>query len=156
MHLTAGELTLFSSAVAVVAIAGGYLGVRSANNTAVAIARDERAARRRSDLDSQKRIAYSSFLVALSQLADDQIQLEIATRQKQTEKDGDLWLGAANSARIANDSLANLSLVAPESIRALANTAFNHALKATESDITTLAEEGEELAGVMRNDLGSD
>jgi hypothetical protein len=155
MHLTANELTLVSSAVAVVAIVAGYLGVRSANNTAVAIARDERAARRRSELDSQKRVAYSSFLVALSQLADDQIQLDIATRRKQTEKD-ELWLRAANSARIANDNLANLFLVAPESIRALANTAFNHALKASENDITTLAEEGEELAGTMRNDLEPD
>lgn len=155
MHLTADELTLVSSAVAVVAIVGGYLGVRSANNTAVAIARDERAARRRSELDSQKRIAYSSFLAALSQLADDQIQFDIATRQKRTEKD-ELWLRAADSARIANDSLANLCLVAPESIRALANTAFSHALKASDSDITTLAEEGEELAGVMHNDLEPD
>lgn len=155
MQLTANELALVSSVVAVAAIVAGYLGVRSANNTAVAIARDERAARRRSELDNQKRITYSSFLVALSQLADDQIQLDIATRQKQTERDG-LWLKAANSARMANDSLANLCLVAPESIQALANTAFNHAIKASDIDITTLAEEGEDLAGTMRNDLESD
>jgi hypothetical protein len=155
MHLTVNELALVSSAVTAVAIAGGYLGVRSANNTAVAIARDERAARRRSELDSQKRIAYSSFLVTLSQLADDQIQLDIATRKKQTERDA-LWSRAANSARIANDNLANLCLVAPEPIRALANTAFSNALRASERDITTLAEEGEELAGAMHNDLEHD
>jgi len=152
MHLTVNELALVSSAVTAVAIVGGYLGVRSANNTAVAIARDERAARRRSELDGQKRIAYSSFLVALSQLADDQIQLDIATRKKQMERDA-LWSRAANSARIANDGLANLCLVAPESIRALANTAFGSALKASDRDITTLAEEGEELAGAMHDDL---
>jgi hypothetical protein len=155
MQLTANELALVSSIVAIIAIVGGYLGVRSANKTAITIARDERAARRRSELDSQKRIAYSSFLVALSQLADDQIQLDIATRQKRTEKD-ELWLRAANSARMANDSLANLYLVAPEQIRALANTAFSHAIKASDSDITTLAEEGEELADTMRNDLEPD
>jgi hypothetical protein len=101
------------------------------------------------------RIAYSSFLVALSQLADDQIQLDIATSKKQTERDA-LWSRAANSARIANDSLANLCLVAPESIRALANTAFSSALKASDRDITTLAEEGEELAGAMHDDLEPD
>lgn len=155
MHLTTNELALVSSAVAVVAIVGGYFGIRSANNTAVAIARDERAARRRSELDSQKRIAYSSFLAALSLLADDQIQLDIATKQKRTERD-ELWLRAANSARIANDTLADLYLVAPESIRTLANAAFSHAIKASDSDITTLAEEGEELAGMMRNDLEPD
>jgi hypothetical protein len=155
MNLTANELALVSSAVAVVAIMGGYLGVRSANNTAVAIARDERAARRRSELDSQKRMAYSAFLASLSLLADDQIQLDIAARQKRTERN-ELWLRATNSARIANDSLANLCLVAPESIRTSANAAFSHALKAGESDIATLAEEGEELAGMMRDDLESD
>ena len=88
-------------------------------------------------------------------LADEQIQLDIATRQKRTERD-ELWLRAANSARIANDSLASLCLVAPESIRTLANAAFSHALKASDSDITTLAEEGEEIAGMMRNDLEPD
>src|ERR1700678_3587844 len=116
MQLTVDELTLVSSAVAVVAIVGGYLGVRSANNTAVAIARDERAARRRSELDSQKRVTYSSFLTALSQLADDQIQLEIATKKRQAGRE-ELWSRAVNSARLANDCLANLTLVAPESVR---------------------------------------
>lgn len=57
---------------------------------------------------------------------------------------------------MANDSLANLCLVAPESIRTLANAAFSRALKASDSDITTLAEEGEELAGMMRYDLDPD
>jgi hypothetical protein len=40
--------------------------------------------------------------------------------------------------------------------RRLANTAFSHAIRASDSDITTLAEEGEDLAGTMRNDLESD
>jgi hypothetical protein len=155
MHLTANELTLVSSAVTVVAILGGYLGVRSANRTAITIARDERAARRRSELDSQKRVFYSSFLTALSQLADDQIQLEIATQKKQAGRE-ELWSRAANSARLANDSLANLTLVAPKSVRILANTAFSDALKATDNDIAILAEEGEELASLMRDDLEPD
>jgi hypothetical protein len=155
MHLTSSELTLASSAVTVVAILGGYLGVRSANRTAIAVARSERAARRRSELDSQKRVAYSSFLAALSQLGDDQIQLEIATRKKQADRE-ELWSRVVSSARVANDSLANLALVAPKSVRALANIAFRDTLKATDNDITMLAEEGEELASLMRDDLDSD
>jgi len=154
MQLTMHELTLVPGAVAIVAIVGGYLGVRSANSTAVSIARDERAARRRSELDAQKRTVYSTFLVALSKLTDDQIELDIATSQTRPEKD-ELWFRAANSARLANDSLANLCLVAPEPIRALANAAFSHALKASKNDITALAEEGEELADAIRRDLES-
>ena len=155
MHLTAHELALVPSTVAIAAIVGGYLGVRSANTTAVSIARDERAARRRSDLDAQKRAAYCSYLVALSKLTDDQIELDIATRKTRPEKD-ELWFRAANSARLANDNLANLCLIASEPVRALANAAFNHALKASENDIAALAEEGEELADAIRNDLQAD
>lgn len=154
MQLTTHELTIVPSVVAVIAIAGGFFGVRSANLTAVAIARDERDARRRSELDTQKRIVYSAFLVALSKLTDDQIELDIATNHKRPERD-EIWLRATNSARVANDNLATLSLVATPSLSASANAAFGHALKATEAEIAALAEEGEELAGAMRRDLES-
>jgi hypothetical protein len=154
MELTTDELTLVPSVVAIIAIVGGYMGVRSANQTAVAIARDERDAQRRSELDTQKRIAYSAFLVALAQLTDDEIELDIATKRQRSER-SDVWLKATNSARMANDSLANLSLVAPRSICDSANAAFGHALKAAEEDIAALAEEGEALADSMRNDLES-
>lgn len=154
MQLTTDELTLVPNVVAIIAILGGYLGVRSANLTAVAIARDERDGRRRSELDAQKRTAYSAFLVALAKLTDDQIEFDIATKNKRSERD-DIWLKATNSARVANDNLATLSLVAPRSIYDSANAAFGHALKATEEDISALAEEGEELANSMRNDLES-
>lgn len=154
MQLTTHELTAATSAVTVIAIVGGYLGVRSANLTAVAIAREERAARRRSELDILKRAAYSAFLVALSKLTDDQIELDIATKQKRTDRDK-IWLRATDSARVANDNLATLSLVAPQPIRAFANAAFGRAFKATKENILALAEEGEELADMMRIDLES-
>ncbi len=154
MQLTTHELTAVPSAIAVIAIAGGYLGVRSANLTAVAIAREERAARRRSELDTLKRAAYSAFLVALSKLTDDQIELDIATNHKRPDRD-EIWLRVTDSARVANDNLATLSLVAPHPIRASANAAFGRALKATEEDILAVAEEGEELADAMRIDLES-
>jgi hypothetical protein len=154
MQLTTHELTSIPSAVAVIAIVGGYLGVRSANLTAVAIAREERDARRRSELDTLKRAAYSAFLLVLSKLADDQIELDIATKHERPDRD-EIWLRATDSARVANDNLATLSLVAPQSIRASANAAFGRALKATEEDILAVAEEGEELADTMRIDLES-
>lgn len=152
MQLTAHELMVIPSIIAVIAIAGGYLGVRSANLTAVSIARDERAARRRSEQDLLRRAAYSAFLVTLSKLIDDQIELDIATRHKRPNRD-QIWLRATDSARVANDNLATLSLVAPIPIRTLANSAFERALKAAEQDILALAEDGEALADAMRLDL---
>ena len=44
MRLTTNEMTLISSGVAIAAIVAGYLGVRSANRTAIVIARDKRSA----------------------------------------------------------------------------------------------------------------
>jgi hypothetical protein len=79
VQLTNQELTAASSLVAVVAIVGGYLGIRSANRNALAIAKDTRAAQRKSDLDALKRIAYSGFLSALAKLADDQMKFDGAT-----------------------------------------------------------------------------
>jgi hypothetical protein len=155
VQLTTHELSIIPSIVAVSAIAGGYLGVRSANRTSVAIARDERATRRHSELDAIKRTIYSAFLVALSKLTDDQIELDIATKHEQPERE-DVWLRTTRSARAANDNLATLSLVAPQSIYTFANTAFGHALKATQRDIAAVAEEGEALARAMRRDLESE
>jgi hypothetical protein len=154
LQLTVHELTAIPSTVAVIAIAGGYLGVRSANRTAIAIAREERAARRRGERDTLKRAAYSAFLVAVSKLTDDQIELDISTKRNRPNRD-EIWLRATESARVANDSLATLTLVAPVSIRTLANAAFGRALKAVEDDILAIAEEGEHLAEAMRIDLDS-
>ena len=90
--------------------------------------------------------------MTLSKLIDDQIELDIATRHKRPNRD-QIWLRATDSARVANDNLAALSLVAPIPIRTLANSAFERALKAAEQDILALAEDGEALADAMRLDL---
>jgi hypothetical protein len=152
MQLTAHELTAASSAVAALAIAGGYLGVRSANRTAVAIAREERFARRASDLDALKRVAYSEFLVALSKLADDQMAFDAASRYAKGEAD-EIWQRSVDSAQAANDRLAQLALVAPRSICVMAEGAFKRALKATEDDVSAVAADGEDLTIAMRADL---
>jgi hypothetical protein len=101
-----------------------------------------------------RRAAYSAFLVAVSKLTDDQIELDISTKRNRPNRD-EIWLRATESARVANDSLATLTLVAPVSIRTLANAAFGRALKAVEDDILAIAEEGEHLAEAMRIDLDS-
>jgi hypothetical protein len=152
MQITAHELTGASSVVAALAIVGGYLGVRSANRTAVAIAREERSARRRSDLDVIKRVTYSEFLVALSKLADDQMAFEIASKDDGNEA-GRVWQRSVDSAQLANDRLAQLELIAPKSICVMAESAFKRALKATREDISAVAADGENLIAAMRADL---
>ena len=152
MRLTTNEMTLISSGVAIAAIVAGYLGVRSANRTAIVIARDERSARQQSEQDALKRASYSAFLLTLSKLTDDQIALDIATKQDRADRE-ELWLRAIQSAADANNHLATLRLVAPEFIYASANAAFRSALDATEGAISPLAEEGEQLTEAMRKDL---
>jgi hypothetical protein len=152
MRLTSNELTAASSAVAALAIVGGYLGVRSANRTAVAIAREERSARLASDLDALKRVAYSDFLVALSNLADDQMAFDASARYAKEESDK-RWQRSVSSAQTANERLAQLALVATPPIRTMAEEAFKRALKATEDDISAVAADAEELLAVMRADL---
>src|SRR5690348_18251923 len=79
MVLTGHELTAASSAVAVLAILGGYLGVRSANRNALRIAREERSARRKDEFDYLKRSTYARFLEALTTLAMASLEQEKAT-----------------------------------------------------------------------------
>jgi hypothetical protein len=154
MRLTPPELTAASSAVAALAIVGGYLGVRSANRTAVAIAREERSVRLTSNLDALKRVAYSEFLVALSKLADDQMAFDVSARYAKEESEK-LRRRSVSSARTANDKLAQLALVASQPIRTIAEEAFRRALSATEDDISAVAADAEELLAVMRTDLGT-
>jgi hypothetical protein len=69
MHITGTELAAASSAVAALAIVGGYLGVHSANRNALKIAREERSARRKDELDALKRTTYVKTLADLTALA---------------------------------------------------------------------------------------
>jgi len=153
MQVTSHELAAAASVVAVLAIVGGYLGVRSANRTAVTIAREERVARRSSDLDALKRVVYSEFLVTLSKLADDQMAFDATTRCPQEEY-SKMWQRSVDSAQAANDRLAQLGLIAPPSIRSMAESAFMHALEATKDDISDMATDAEDLMAAMRADLG--
>lgn len=62
MHLTGNELSIASSAVAALAIIGGYLGVSSANRNALKIAREERSSKRSDDFNELKRQVYAQYL----------------------------------------------------------------------------------------------
>lgn len=81
MKLTTNELAVIPSAVAAIAIIGAYFGVKSANNNALKLAREERQARRTYELTELKREAYVRCLEVA-------YELEIASLQVAIERDG--------------------------------------------------------------------
>src|SRR6266513_1436954 len=115
MVLTVHELTAASSAVALLAILGGYLGVRSANRNALKIAREERSSRRRDELDDLRRATYAKFLVALTALAIASLEQEAiaATPQIRGEPRIKAMKKRTDALATARNIAAELDLLAP-------------------------------------------
>jgi hypothetical protein len=67
IHLTSNELSAASSIVAALAIIGGYLGVRSANQNALKIAREERRSQKKEESNQLKRDIYARLTAAAMQ-----------------------------------------------------------------------------------------
>jgi hypothetical protein len=82
VHLTGSELTAASSAVAALAIAGGYLGVRSANSNAVKIASEQRSSRREDEQNALLRATYARCLAALNVLAVASMELSVPREER--------------------------------------------------------------------------
>ena len=156
VHLTGNELTAASSAVAAVAIAGGYLGVRSANRNALKIAREERSSRRKDELDALKRTIYVRCLTALDALpmASAQVSASQATSDP------------ANQARMAaqrqslDEALAvlynvtvDIQLIAPDPVRVLAVEAMTAAAKSAMYTDSAYTRGVLKLRTAMRYDL---
>jgi hypothetical protein len=114
MHLTDHEVTIatsaLSGAIAIAAIIWGYRGVRSANISAVQIARDERVSRHETDLRTEKRIAYVKMLSDFSTL------ISILAGSSETQ-----WADAVQRAIL---SLAEVEITAPKNLYRLALQAY--------------------------------
>ena len=153
MILTANELAVVSSAVAVVGIVGGYLGVRSANRNAVKIAREERSTRRRDELDDLKRATYARFLAALTALAAASLRLEAITGAGLR---ADAPITAARKREeaftAAHDIAAELDLLAP-GMHELAADALEKAHGCTRGNRSHFSARLAELRTTMRRDL---
>jgi hypothetical protein len=106
--LTGHELTAASSAVAVLAIIGGYLGVRSANRNAVKIAREERTSRRHDELDAQKRVIYTRCVEALFTLHTASIRASAIDHSEAEIRQ------SIDAALAAHDAVLQVELIAPE------------------------------------------
>ena len=155
MHLTDHELTAASSAVAALAIIGGYLGVRSANRNALAIAREERSTRRKDELDALKRATYAKFLAALTALATLSMERDGANSNAKASpayRTSVLrqWLAAMHAGMAA---LAEVELIAPDIVRELAQRAFAASRASTQTDATSFIRTVGVVGVAMRYDL---
>jgi len=157
MFLTTHELTAASSAVAALAIVGGYLGVRSANHNALEIAREERSFKHEDDLNSLKRVTYARFITALTGLAS--ASLEQGSITVSPEMRGDARISAIKK---RNDALtdarnvfAELELCAPRHLCELASDCLSKATSCSRDTPSEFTRGTTELRIAMRFDLGS-
>lgn len=154
MMLTADELAAVSSMVAALGIVGGYLGVRSANRSAVQIAREERTTRRRDELDDLKRATYARFLASLTSLAAASLSLEAirasGTRGREVIEAAEKRDGAFAAAQ---DIAAELDLLGSVALRAIAEEALEKARACNRENRPQLSMKLSELRVVMRRDL---
>ena len=151
MQLTEHELTAASSAVAIFAIVGGYLGVRSANHNAVNIARDERSAKQQDELNALKRDVYAKFygaLMALLETTIEKLHLESGSEQwvAQTRRTSDCMLSAANL-------MSQIELIAGKRLCNMASSAFGGLVTAESVDDLNKAINRSALFDAMRDDL---
>lgn len=154
MILTGNELAAASSAVAAIGILGGYLGVRSANRNALQIAREERATRRRDELDDLKRATYVRFLAALTSLSVASLEVEDLI---EAGIRGDEVITAAKSKgdafSAAHDIAAELDLLTSGILRELADEALEKARACQRENRSEFSLKLSELRVAMRRDL---
>ena len=155
MNITGHELTAASSAVAALAILGGYLGVASANRNALRIAREERASRRLVEFESLKRLTYSKFLSVLAGLALASVEQEEVTASPQIR--GETRISAIRKqkdSRAAADKIfAELELLAPDLLRELAGDSLELACVCTRKNRTIFTQSETRLRIAMRHDV---
>ena len=153
MYLTDHELTAASSVIAALAIVGGYLGVRSANNTAVKIAREASSTRRQDELNAVKLQVYAKFFAALQVLRDARYAV-IATENG--HKPAELHVEQEISANHeASNLMSQIELIAGSDLRQLGTNMFQRVLMATDENALGDAIDQDALFDAMRDDLGS-
>jgi hypothetical protein len=125
VQLTGHELTAATSAVAALAIVGGYLGVRSANRNAVRIAREERSSRRENEANALMRTTYARCLAALNILAVTSMEFSgpknkmrsVDIPDKELQEEYDAALAKCSAAEVSAHNVgAEIDLIAPPAI----------------------------------------
>jgi hypothetical protein len=152
--LTGHELTAASSAVAVLAILGGYLGIRAANRNAVKIASEERSSRQRDEFKYLKRSTYARFLEALTTLAMASIEEHEITADPHI-RGGPVILAIEkqeNALAAVRSIAAELSLLIPE-LDGLANESIESATTCNRKDRQAFEQAVTKLRIAMHHDL---
>jgi len=137
VKLTTNELAIIPSAVAAIAIIGGYFGVRSANSNALNLAREERQARRTYELTELKREVYFRCLEVLNEL---EIATLLASINAGTSPSGHASAGLLERKTKAYVAALNasgqLKLFGPPKVIALMNDVMVIASRATPTSFT--------------------
>ena len=153
--LTGHELTAIPSAVAMLAIVGGYIGVRTANNNALSIAREERSSRRQGELTALRRTTYARLLAALTSLASAALEQEaiVANAQIHGEQRIGVIMKKKEALTEARNIVAELKLLAAEALRDLANNTLETARLCSRENEAVFIEETAKLRAAMRREL---
>lgn len=153
MHLTGNELTAASSVVAALAIVGGYLGVRSANQNALTISREERLSRGKEELDALKRTIYTKTMSELLALADAKISVAIREGNR-NEAYAEAVRRVSEVTRSVSGCIVELGLMTRSVILSdLANESLFEANKCTHENQEAFIREMWKLRVAMQTDL---
>jgi hypothetical protein len=157
MPITGHELTALPSVVAAIAIIGGYVGVRSANQNTLNLAREERSSRQKDELDALKRSIYAKYDATLSMLVKATVDVSQLSSQPVSEHLSDVAIAAIQNRMdmlaSAHTLLAELRFVAPDHVSNLASEAENAAGKFTMADDTAYIRSLVKLRFAMLEDL---
>lgn len=114
MHITGTELNAASTAVAGLAIIGGYFGIKTSNQNALKLAKEERSEKRKDELEALLRVTYAKTLASLAALATANI--ERADLMTMSDASADDLIAAtrkrAEAFRVAYEYTAELELLA--------------------------------------------
>jgi hypothetical protein len=137
------------------AIVGGYIGVRTANNNALSIAREERSSRRQGELTALRRTTYARLLAALTSLASAALEQEaiVANAQIHGEQRIGVIMKKKEALTEARNIVAELELLAAEALRDLANNTLETARLCSRENEAVFIEETAKLRAAMRREL---
>jgi hypothetical protein len=156
MHITGNELTAASSAVAALAIIGGYLGVHSANQNALTISREERSSRRKEESDALKRVIYAKVVSDLIALGSANIEKSALHNDPKISPQAraDAVKRRLEALDTAYNSAAELSLISSNPLlEDLAMETLDGASKRTREDTVAFNRGMSKLQVCLSNDL---
>jgi hypothetical protein len=151
MHLTDHEVALSGSVVALVAIVGGYLGVRSANRNALKLARYERTAQHKSELLALKRTTYAKCYAELFAYQNALKELDQVMQDPYGETREAARNACLEASKALQDVMAMIGMIATPEIHFSMNQVFEAITH--EEDANKIRNKFRNLSTAMRFDI---